>query len=90
VWLRWADCPKDPQGRLIAYCAHGSHAFYPAPGPWPRIFGFATDRVPSEAEGGKPFIPTDADMVDANAQPWSNSSNAFIEPGASRPSRLRL
>ena len=44
VWVRWQDCNKDTDGNLIAYVARGSHAFYPNPETYLRIFGFANDQ----------------------------------------------
>lgn len=44
MWLSWAQCEKDMDGNLIAYVARGSHAFYPRPETYIRIFGFANDQ----------------------------------------------
>lgn len=44
MWRRWSECNKDMDGNLIAYVARGSHAFYPEPKTYLRIFGFANDQ----------------------------------------------
>ncbi len=43
LWLPWSECEKTPDGHLIAYVAKGSHAFYPRPERYWRVFGFAND-----------------------------------------------
>ncbi len=43
MWKRWEDCAKTNEGILIAYVARGSHAFYPRPTRYWRVFGFAND-----------------------------------------------
>lgn len=44
MWLPWDRCHKDSDGNLIAHVARGSHAFYPEPETYIRIFGFANDQ----------------------------------------------
>lgn len=42
-WVKYSDCEFTPQGDLIVYVAKYSHANYPSPGTWFRIYGFAND-----------------------------------------------
>lgn len=43
VWLPYSKVPLNSDGRIIAYCAKGSHGFWPSPGYHLRIFGFGND-----------------------------------------------
>jgi len=43
LWKRWDECHVDGKGRLHVYVARGSHALYPYPDTWFRVFGLAND-----------------------------------------------
>jgi hypothetical protein len=43
VWLPWEECEKTYDGKLKVYVARGSHACYPHPQTYIRIFGLAND-----------------------------------------------
>lgn len=50
MWLPYDDCLKNEDGDLVVYVARASHAFYPRPETYVRIFGFANDLC---EDGGK-------------------------------------
>jgi len=86
-----------PNGRPIIYVAKGSHANYPSPGIWHRIFGFANDRT--KKKGAIKWNPSnvinlnerddlmsyDGDMgnngVDDLNRNWKNVPSENIHPG---------
>ena len=43
VWVSWEAAPKTRDGALVAYVALNSHAMYPTPCTYLRIFGLAND-----------------------------------------------
>ncbi len=43
-WVAWGDAPKTEDGALVAYVALNSHALYPEPATYWRVFGLANDR----------------------------------------------
>lgn len=51
MWVNWEDAPKE-DGLLVCYVAHNSHALYPEPKTYYRIFGFGNDVC---AKNGKQF-----------------------------------
>lgn len=47
-WVKFNDIKwynNKPNGQPMVYVAKGSHANYPSPGTWYRIFGFANDKT---------------------------------------------
>ena len=43
MWRDWDMCEKDSSGRLVVYVALNSHACYPEPKKYWRVFGLAND-----------------------------------------------
>ena len=86
-----------PNGRPIIYVAKGSHANYPSPGTWYRIFGFANDKTKKkDAIKWKPYevinlndrediMSYDGDMgnngVDDLNRNWKIPPSEKIHPG---------
>ena len=55
MWKQWDKCEKDKDGRLVVYIARNSHACYPEPKTYWRVFGLANDECSSK---GKQVTPT--------------------------------
>lgn len=43
MWVPWDKCMRTRDGALVVYVARHSHASYPWPGRYMRVFGFAND-----------------------------------------------
>lgn len=74
MWMDYDDCEKNDNNDLIVYVARGSHAFYPHPEVYWRIFGFANDLCSNRGQEYKinpikehniPFNPPQISV-----QPW--------------------
>lgn len=64
----WKECPSE--GQLVVYVSPQSHAMYPSPGTYWRLFGFANDVCSGDGEVWKPDA---ACRCDARQQVWSET-----------------
>lgn len=48
-WVPWSECKRN-EGRLVIYVARGSHACYPHPETYWRVFGLANDACSSSGK----------------------------------------
>lgn len=69
-WVAWDKCEKNSEGALRLYVSPTSHAMYPKPGCYLRIFGFANDVTTKK---GASWTPAPADFVHSHDQSWSDS-----------------
>lgn len=59
-WLSNGEIPMNKDGRIVAYCAKGSHGFWSSPGYHLRIFGFGNDYT---NDNGIRWVPSTVKVV---------------------------
>ena len=75
VWVPYSKVPLNANGRIIAYCAKGSHGFWPSPGYHLRIFGFGNDYTNDK---GIHWVPSVVDRI-INVDPEGIVQRIFPE-----------
>lgn len=82
----WEQCDKHHStGALLIYVSKRSNAFYPKPGRYVRIFGFANDVcVSAKSKSATIWFPTEDDFEKADNQTWS-ASHRQVAKGINSP-----
>lgn len=55
MWLPWSKCEKFGDDGLVIYVALNSHASYPRPKTYVRVFGFANDKCSNKGKVVRPI-----------------------------------
>lgn len=69
TWVAWDECEMSEDDNLVVYVARNSHACYPHPGTYWRIFGFANDVC---SQDGRSLVLTVQDVIPSYDCVFSN------------------